>query len=626
MHKKMIVLLAVSGLCLAPMVAGAAGLKATNPKPADGAVGVATPLLQWTKGDGALFHSVYLGTTPELTAANLVAGRQAFEMYYHVAGFQPGVTYYWRVDEIQSDGVTVVVGNVWRFTTQALTAYYPSPADGAKDAGLAPVLTWMPGAGATKHHLYFSDSLEAVTQGTAAADKGELELAATTFAPGELAAVTTYYWRVDEILADQTLRAGPVWKFTTFLGVDDFESYNDDEGTGTRIYETWVDGWTNNNGATVGNTEPPFAERATVHDGNQAMPLDYNNIGTPYYSEAVRTWTTPQDWTVGDVNTLTLYFRGRSTNSPDRLYVALEDSKGKVGVAVYPNSSHVALATWTRWEIPLSEFSAAGVNLTLVEKMYLGVGDRDNPTPGGTGRVLIDDIYASGPGGALAATVLFAEDFEGLSLGKNVNESLAGEKVWTKTAPPGWTIDDTGVPGVGDDATDGVTEWAGWSFADKVWWTTAAEDQNRSQFTRGVGTVAIADPDEWDDQAHADAAAAGWYKTFLSTPPIDVSNAASGAVVLTFDSSWRPEYDDNYHQTANLKVSFDGGKAVQLFLWESNQASPNFKADATNEAVKMNIDVPAGAKKMVLTFGLFDAGNDWWWAIDNIEITGMPAQ
>jgi len=26
---------------------------------------------------------------------------------------------------------------------------------------------------------------------------------------------------------------------------------------------------------------------------------------------------------------------------------------------------------------------------------------------------------------------------------------------------------------------------------------------------------------------------------------------------------------------------------------------------------------------MVLTFGLFDAGNDWWWAIDNIKISGL---
>ena len=28
----------------------------------------------------------------------------------------------------------------------------------------------------------------------------------------------------------------------------------------------------------------------------------------------------------------------------------------------------------------------------------------------------------------------------------------------------------------------------------------------------------------------------------------------------------------------------------------------------------------AGAKSMVITFGYFDAGNDWWWAIDNIVV------
>jgi hypothetical protein len=261
----------------------------------------------------------------------------------------------------------------------------------------------------------------------------------------------------------------------------------------------------------------------------------------------------------------------------------------------------------------------------LVKKMRIGVGDRDNPAAGGTGRVLIDDIYVGGPGAAQVLP-LFAEDFEGLPLGPNVDESLTGAKVWTKTAPPGWTIDDTGIPGVGDPTQDGVTEWAGWSFANRVWWTTAAEDQNRSQFTLGIGTVAIADPDEWDDQAHVDSASAGWYKTFMSTAPIDVSGVTSGSVVLTFSSSWRPEYDSDYHQTGNLKVSFDGGDPVQLFLWESNTGSKNFKPDSTNETVTINIDIPAGAKNMVLTFGLFDAGNDWWWAIDNIEVTpvGTP--
>jgi hypothetical protein len=76
-------------------------------------------------------------------------------------------------------------------------------------------------------------------------------------------------------------------------------------------------------------------------------------------------------------------------------------------------------------------------------------------------------------------------------------------------------------------------------------------------------------------------------------------------------------------QTGNLKVSFDGAKAVELFLWESDTNSPNYKPDSTNETVTVNIEAPAGAKKMVLTWGLFNAGNNWWWAIDNVEVTGI---
>ncbi|MHC4586509.1 MAG: hypothetical protein ACYS3N_18410, partial [Planctomycetota bacterium] len=96
-------------------------------------------------------------------------------------------------------------------------------------------------------------------------------------------------------------------------------------------------------------------------------------------------------------------------------------------------------------------------------------------------------------------TVLFAEDFEGLVLGPNIDETLAGDAVWTDTPPEGWTIDESSIPGIGMDETDGVTEWAGWAFTDKAWWTEAAEDQGRSLFELGSGTVAVADPDEWSD-------------------------------------------------------------------------------------------------------------------------------
>ena len=222
---------------------------------------------------------------------------------------------------------------------------------------------------------------------------------------------------------------------------------------------------------------------------------------------------------------------------------------------------------------------------------------------------------------AQSTIVLMAEDFESLPLGPNVDEGLAGDAVWTDIPSPGWINDASGVPGIEDPATDGVTEWAGWGFADKDWWTETAGDQERSQFALGQGTVAIADPDEWDDAGHPGPASADPYDVWLSTAPIDLSVSKAGTVQLRFDSSWRPEFDDDYHQSANLRVSFDGAEPIELFRWVSDSGSGNYKESATNETITLNIDNPADASSMVLTFGLFDAGNDWWWAIDNIVVT-----
>lgn len=217
---------------------------------------------------------------------------------------------------------------------------------------------------------------------------------------------------------------------------------------------------------------------------------------------------------------------------------------------------------------------------------------------------------------------LFTEDFEGLVLGPNVEEGIttgsggAKPNVWTKTAPAGWTIDDTGVPGVGTDQ-DGVTEWAGWSFANREWWASTAGDQDRTKFLKGVGTVAIADSDEWDDIAHA----AGNMATFLTTRAIDITGQAANTVYLKFDSSWRAEEP----QKANIRVSYDGGAPVEVLRWISTEGQPNYHPDAVNETVTLPLLNPAGAKSLTITFGYFDTRNNWWWAIDNLEVSVGPA-
>jgi hypothetical protein len=363
--------------------------EARFPTPADGATGVTSPLLQWAAGATGRYHNVYVGTQPELTEANLIGTRLLITMSWYTPGLEPGVTYYWRVDEVEADMVTVHPGNVWSFVAQALTAYQPRPAHAAGSVSPAVTLSWQPGRDALQHHLYFSANAEAVRQGTAEADKGLLK--ETTFAPEGLTNVTTYYWRVDEVLPDGKVQTGEVWSFSTFLPIDDFESYTDDLEAKTTIFDAWIDGLTNGlSGSVVGNATAPFAEQTVVHGGKQAMPLDYNNVKAPYYSEAERQFAPTQDWTANGVNTLIVFFRGNAGNGAGTLYVAVEDGASKSAIVAHPDPAAVKTNAWTEWKIPLTSFT--GVNMARIKKLSLGVGDRTAPAAGGAGRIYLDDI------------------------------------------------------------------------------------------------------------------------------------------------------------------------------------------------------------------------------------------
>ncbi len=462
-------------------------------------------------------------------------------------------------------------------------AWMPQPANGAiADIRTATPLTWSKGDNVSKHDVYFGADAAAVADANASDATGvyRSRINATSFTPAEdLQWGQKYFWRVDEINADGTTTVGKVWTFMVadYLIVDDFERYTDEDGN--RIYQTWIDGWTNSTGSVVGNVVAPFAERTIIHSGAQAMPLDYNNINTPWYSEAEKEFSPLENWTHGEVNTLVVYFRGQPAgflesagvftlsaagtdiwnntdecryafkrltgdgsiiarvdsitntnvwakggvmiretldpgsrqamvvvtpgsgvafqrrltnndvsvgttqagitaprwlkltrtgnlltaqhsadgvtwadvvgaagtttsdtvvmggtiyiglaltshaanvactavfsevkttgnvtgaweqaeigvdhpgNSQQSLYVAIEDSAGKVAVATNPDPLAVLTTTWTEWSIPLQ--SLTGVNVAKVKKVYIGVGDRKNPVPDGTGRVYLDDI------------------------------------------------------------------------------------------------------------------------------------------------------------------------------------------------------------------------------------------
>jgi hypothetical protein len=369
------------------------------PNPADGAESVALDArLSWTAGYGSKLHTVYFGEHFD-DVNNAAGGLPQGGATYTPGPLQLSKTYYWRVDEF--DVIETHKGDVWSFTTEGGVGN-PEPANGAVDVKQTPNLTWVPGVYAASHQVYFGADKEAVKNADTSSPeyKGTRDLDSESFEPGQLEWNTTYYWRIDEVnnANVDSPWTGPLWSFTTanFLIIDDMESYNDiNEGQAgsNRIYLAWIDGFENPavNGSVVGNLNPPIAEQTIVHNGNQSMPMAYDNaVGK---SEATLTLTSNSDWTVKGVNTLTIWFRGEAANAAENLYVALNDS----AVVANDNPDAALKTSWTQWNIDLQAFADQGVNLANVNTITLGLGNKNNPVAGGSGMMYFDDIRLYSP-------------------------------------------------------------------------------------------------------------------------------------------------------------------------------------------------------------------------------------
>jgi len=205
-----------------------------------------------------------------------------------------------------------------RFFYVPVKAFGPTPTIGATDVALNGVLNWRPGREAAKHELSLGKDpnalapVQTLTEHTYALGSAGLEYG------------RTYYWKVNEVndAATPSSWTGDVWSFTPvgYAVVEDFESYDD---LCNRIFWTWMDQYGynstaecgggfpgNGSGSTVGNPQPPYAERLIVHSGRQSLPFWYDNTKSPYYSETQREWVIPQTWTGGGANTLRMYLYG----------------------------------------------------------------------------------------------------------------------------------------------------------------------------------------------------------------------------------------------------------------------------------------------------------------------------
>jgi hypothetical protein len=129
------------------------------------------------------------------------------------------------------------------------------------------------------------------------------------------------------------------------------------------------------------NTNVHIGLALTAHDPALTCEAVFSNVTI--------TDTVGATWTNQDI--------GIAANDPESMYVALVDSTGAIGVVPYEDPAATQIDTWTQWSIDLTEFSDQGVNLTGIQKVLLGVGDRTNPIAGGSGKLYFDDITVGNP-------------------------------------------------------------------------------------------------------------------------------------------------------------------------------------------------------------------------------------
>ncbi len=281
-------------------------------------------------------------------------------------------------------------------------ASLPSPVDGADEVARDVTLGWKRGISAESHNVYFGVDVNDVAEASVDEPRGVLKiqnLGLSTYDPGILDYGQTYYWRVDEVndAEPDSPWKGEVWNFTTanYIVLDDFEDYND--FSPNEVWNTWIDGFGDpTNGSTAGYPDPDFiagehyVETTIRHGGKQSLPIFYDNKSARL-SEVTKTLTDVRNWTVDDLVTLTLFYYGDAGNTVVPMYIVLN------GAAAVTNEDPRAVldTDWVQWDILLQDFADKSINLTGVNSITIGFGNKDNPVVGGAGHVFFDDIRLS---------------------------------------------------------------------------------------------------------------------------------------------------------------------------------------------------------------------------------------
>ena len=261
-----------------------------------------------------------------------------------------------------------------------------TPTDGAANVPIDTLLCWPALAGAVKYDVYFGTNRAEVSGATDPnVLPGRGRQSADIYNAAGLQLDTTYYWRIDGFNPDIGTTRGSIWSFTTVPcnSINDFESYDDTQAM--------LSNWQGLGGSEGHLSLSTMYARGGNSARHKSLQMGYGNLSPWSYSEACLTFDSPQYWT-GGAATLAIFFRGEVPNylsDQIRMYVVVEDATGSSKeAAIQP--VNLTRQSWQPWGTHIAKFR--GVDLTVVKKLYIGVGDRNGQPTGANGVVYIDDI------------------------------------------------------------------------------------------------------------------------------------------------------------------------------------------------------------------------------------------
>ena len=285
--------------------------KAFKPDPANSSLYSGTwGTLSWSAGETAISHDVYVGENFDDVrngTGDTFWGNQESTML--IIGFTgspipdglvAGSTYYWRVDQIEADGVTIHKGNVWSFSIPPRTAYNPNPADGTEFVDPNSVLSWTAGFSAKLHTIYIGDNYNDVDNAVGNPPRGP-----SNYNPGTLELEKVYYWRVDEFDGIATYK-GEVWSFSTLGAAGSLKPVNG--ATDVKMKTTL--NWTPGNSAASHDVYFGIDKEA-VRNATKSSPEYMGNmpLGSENLDPGKLAWNTTYYWRIDGNNNL-------NSNSP----------------------------------------------------------------------------------------------------------------------------------------------------------------------------------------------------------------------------------------------------------------------------------------------------------------------